>query len=178
MAKFVSVPLEILRKVKDLAMKNKASSLLDAMDQHTELFLNGVLKNENLLKEAEAKGTRILRTNDWRRIVQAASMEKPLGVKNTPKKLGGKYDFSGMQVFPEDQVSAIRGKGGVVQETLNKKGKVARKLNYADNRTPKVPSKKTRRVEQEMDLASRRAELRTRARTNNPVDVIDYLLSR
>jgi len=178
MAKFVSVPLNIVKKIRALAEKNGAGSIIDSVRWHNGLHFEGVLKNKKLLDQAEAKGHRLFLRNEWRRLVQAATMKKPLGVKKTPLKVKGEYDFSGAGPFPEDQVSAVRGRRGVVKETRRKDGDVEMGLKYAENKLPKAPSKKERRVQQEMDLASKRRELRERAKTGNRMDVIDYLLSR
>jgi hypothetical protein len=51
-------------------------------------------------------------------------------------------------------------------------------FKYAENKLPKAPSKRERRVEEEMNLASKRREHRERAKTKDRMDVIDYLLSR
>jgi hypothetical protein len=178
MAKFVSVPLNIVKKIRALAEKNGAGSIIDAVRWHDNLHFEGVLKNKKLLDQAEAKGRRLFLRNEWRRLVQAATMKKPLGVKKTPLKLKGEHDFSGINPFPEDQVSAVRGRQGIVKETRRKDGGVGRGFKYAENKLPKAPSKRERRVEEEMNLASKRREHRERAKAGNRMDVIDYLLSR
>jgi hypothetical protein len=178
MAKFVSVPLGVVKKIKAMAKKNGADSILDSVRQHSNLHFEGVLKNKKLLDQAEAKGRRLFLRNEWRRLVQAATMKKPLGVKKTPLKLKGEHDFSGMNPFPEDQISAVRGRQGIVKETKGEGGRTKWGFKYAENKLPKAPSKRERRVEEEMNLASKRREHRERAKTNNRIDVIDYLLSR
>lgn len=178
MAKFVSVPLNIVKKIRALAEKNGAGSIIDAVKWHDNLLFEGVLKNRKLLDQAESKGRRLLLRNDWRRLVQAATMKKPLGVKKTSLKVKGEYDFSGIGPFTQDQISAVRGRRGIVKETKGEDGRLQMGFKYAENKLPKAPSKRERRVEEEMNLASKRREHRERAKTKNRMDVIDYLLSR
>ena len=114
----------------------------------------------------------VLPRSSFKNLVEAATAKKPL--KSKP---------NGDDLSAAREIAKARGrKSGLIEpkkviiEEGPFKGRSGTETRFM--RSDRIPPKKAKRVEEEMDLASRRRELRERAQSNKTLDIIDYFLSR
>lgn len=183
MAKYISIAAEAFEELLKQAKKNGFTHVAERTNQDTApAWMQGhrimpvhkiPKKFQGVIDANTPQGKDVvLPRSSFKNLVEAATAKKPL--KSKP---------NGDDLSAAREIARARGrKSGLIEpkkviiEEGPFKGRSGTETRFM--RSDRIPPKKAKRVEEEMDLASRRRELRERAQSNKTLDIIDYLLSR
>ena len=182
MAKFITITMEAFEALLKRAKKNGFLNIAERTHQDTApswMQGNRMIPPHKVPKRFQRvidanKGAKdvVLPRSSHKNLVEAATAKKPL---KEPK--------SGDDLSPGREIAQARNrKSGLVDsKKITIKDGPFKGLKATETRllpSERIPSKKAKRIEEEMTLASRRRELRERAQSKQTFDIIDYLLSR